>query len=82
MVTLQAGPQFGILLNQNVSLVQNGKDAFKKGNFGLAAGLQLKVLMLRIYGRYVIGLTNLNDIDNQDKWTGQGFQIGVGFTFL
>jgi hypothetical protein len=82
MITLQAGPQFGILLDQNVNLVQNGKDAFKKGNFGLVAGLQLKLAMFRVYGRYVVGLTNLNDIDNQDKWTGQGFQIGVGFTFL
>ncbi len=82
MITLQAGPQFGILLDQNVSLVENGKNAFKKGNFGLVAGLQLKLAMFRVYGRYVIGLTNLNDIDNKDKWTGQGFQLGIGFTIL
>jgi hypothetical protein len=82
MITLQAGPQFGILLDQNVSLVQNGKDAFKKGNFALVGGLQVNLASFKVYGRYAVGLTNLNDIDNKDKWTGQGFQIGVGFTFL
>jgi hypothetical protein len=82
MFTLQAGPQFGILLNQNVSLVENGKDAFKKGDLSLLAGVQLKLSALRIYGRYAIGLTNLNNIDNKEKWTSQGFQLGVGFAIL
>ncbi len=82
IITLQAGPQFGILLNQNVSVVESGKEAFKDGNFSLVGGLQLKLAMFRVYGRYIIGLTNLNDIDNSDKWTGQGFQVGVGFAIL
>jgi hypothetical protein len=82
MITLQAGPQFGILLNQNVNVVESGKEAFKSGNFSLVGGLQLKLAMFRVYGRYIVGLTNLNDIDNSDKWTGQGFQIGVGLAFL
>ena len=33
LITLQAGPQFGILLDQNKTLLQNGKDAFDKGDF-------------------------------------------------
>lgn len=82
MVSLQAGPQFGILLDNNVNLVENGKQAFKNGNLSLLGGLQLKLAMFKIYGRYAIGLTNLNDIDNKDKWTSQGFQLGIGFTIL
>ena len=31
-LTLQAGPQFGILTNKSKTLVQNGKDAFKSGD--------------------------------------------------
>src|SRR5258706_6734278 len=30
-LSLQAGPQFGILINQDKTLLQNGGDAFKKG---------------------------------------------------
>jgi Outer membrane protein beta-barrel domain len=80
--TLQAGPQFGILMDQNVKLVQNGKDAFKKGDFSLLGGVQLKFSSVRIYGRYVVGLNNINDIDNKDKWKNQGFQLGVGLAIL
>ena len=79
---LQAGPQFGILLDQNRNLLQNGKDAFSKGDFSMLAGVQIKLSSLRIYGRYVIGLSNLNDIDNQDKWKSQSIQLGLGLTIF
>lgn len=79
---VQAGPQFGMLLNNNNNLVQNGKAAFKKGDLSMLAGLQIKVGSIRVYGRYAIGLDNINDIDNKDKWKSQSFQIGVGFAIL
>ncbi|MEO6720535.1 MAG: porin family protein [Ferruginibacter sp.] len=82
ILSLQAGPQFGILMDQNVTVVQNGKEAFKKGDFSMLAGVQLKFSSFRVYGRYAIGLTNLNDIDNNDKWKSQGFQLGVGLAIL
>ncbi len=78
-LSLQAGPQFGILLDDNRTLLQNGGDAFKKGDFSLLAGAQVKLAAFRFSGRYAIGLNNINDIDNQDKWKNQGFQLSVGF---
>jgi hypothetical protein len=78
-ISLQAGPQFGILLDKNRSLLQNGSDAFKKGDFALLAGAQVKIASFRFTGRYVVGLENINDIDNKDKWKSQGFQLSVGF---
>jgi Outer membrane protein beta-barrel domain len=80
MLTLQAGPQFGILTNKSKTLVQNGKDAFKAGDFSMVGGVQLKLSSFRVYGRYVVGLNDLNDIDNKDKWKNQSIQLGVGFT--
>jgi hypothetical protein len=77
---LQAGPQFGILMNKNEALLENGKQAFKSGNVSMLAGIQLTIMHLNIYGRYAIGLSNLNDIDNQEKWRNQGFQLGLGFS--
>jgi opacity protein-like surface antigen len=77
-LSLQAGPQFGVLINQDKTLLQNGGDAFKKGDFSLLAGAQIKFSAIRITGRYVIGLNNINDIDNQDKWKSQGFQVSLG----
>ena len=80
--SLQAGPQFGILMDQNKKLLQNGQDAFKKGDFSMLGGVQLKVSNFRIYGRYALGLNNINDIDNKDKWKNQSFQVGVGLAIL
>lgn len=80
--TIQAGPQFGVLINQNEKLVQNGKDAFKKGDFSMLGGVQLKISNFRIYGRYAIGLANINDIDNKDMWKSQSFQLGIGLAIL
>ena len=77
-IHLQVGPQFGILMNQDRNFLQNGSDAFKKGDFSLAAGAQIKLAKLRITGRYVIGLNNINDIDNQDKWKNQVVQLSLG----
>ncbi|MEO6489268.1 MAG: porin family protein [Ferruginibacter sp.] len=79
-VSLQAGPQFGILMDQGNTILQNGKDAFKKGDFSLIAGLQLNISKIRLYGRYAVGLNNLNDIDDRDKWKSQTIQLGLGFT--
>lgn len=77
-LSLQAGPQFGILINQDKTLLQNGGDAFKKGEFSMLAGAQIKFSAIRITGRYGIGLNNINDIDDKDKWTSQGFQLSLG----
>jgi hypothetical protein len=78
LLTIQAGPQFGILLDQNKNLVQNGKDAFKSGDFSLGAGLQLNLLKFRVYGRFVGGVTDLNNIKSDDTWKVQAIQLGVG----
>lgn len=80
-LTLQAGPQFGILTNKSKTVLQNGQDAFKSGDFSMLAGAQVNISHLNIYARYAVGLSNLNDIDNREKWKSQSVQIGVGFTF-
>lgn len=80
LITLQAGPQFGVLMNKSKTLVQNGKDAFKSGDLSMLGGVQLNISHFKIYGRYAIGLNNINDIDNKDKWKSQSIQLGVGLT--
>jgi hypothetical protein len=78
MFSLVAGPQFGILINKNDNLLQNGQSAFASGDFGMVGGLQVNLKVLRIYGRYNIGLKNINDIGQKDKWTNQQIQLGIG----
>ena len=77
-IHLQAGPQFGILMNQDKNFLQNGEAAFKSGDFSMALGAQVKIAQFRFTGRYLIGLNNINDIDNQDKWRNEVIQLSVG----
>ncbi len=79
-VSFQVGPQYSILLNKDKSFIANGKDAFKTGDFSMLGGIQFNISKIRIYGRYAVGLSNLNDIDNKEKWKSQSAQLGVGFT--
>ena len=65
LLSLQAGPQFGILLDRNKKLLQNGKDAFDKGDFSMLGGAQIGLGKIKVSGRYFVGLNNINDIDNQ-----------------
>ena len=48
IITFQAGPQFGILLNKDQSLFDNGKEAFKSGDFSMLGGVQLNIGSLKV----------------------------------
>lgn len=77
-LSLQAGPQFGVLIDQSKTLLQNGGNAFKRGDFSMLAGVQFKVLAFRLNARYVVGLNNISDLPDDNKWKSQGFQVSVG----
>jgi hypothetical protein len=78
LLSLQAGPQFSVLIDQSKNLLQNGKEAFKSGDFSMVGGAQIHISKLRLSGRYFVGLANISDIDNQNKWKNQGFQLSLG----
>lgn len=82
IVTFQAGPQFGKLLNKDENLVQEGKNAFKDGELSLLGGIQINIANFKIGGRYFIGLNDISDIDKREKWSNQGFQLSVGLRIL
>ncbi len=77
-ITFQVGPQFGILQDKKSSVATNVQYAFKSGDFSMIAGVQLKILTFRIYGRYAIGLTNINELPDQDSWKSRTLQLGIG----
>ncbi len=78
MIALQAGPQYGILIDQNKSLLQNGKDAFKSGNFSLVGGVQVSLFRLKLYGRVVGGQTDMATIGKADTWKLRAYELGIG----
>lgn len=79
--SLSAGPQFSRITDRGESLLKNAGKAFSEGDVGLAVGGNLMLSNFRINARYIWGLKDMNNIDNQDPWKAQTAQIGVGFVF-
>lgn len=79
LFAVHAGAQYSYMVFDDENLVRDGRDAFKKNNVGLVAGGQMNLGLLFLYGRYVYGLSNVNNIDERYKWKTQQFQFGLGF---
>lgn len=82
VISFQAGPQFGVLMDKNKTLLQNGQSAFKDGDLSMLLGVQIHILSIDVYGRYMIGLDNIGDIQSQEKWKTTGFQVGVALALF
>jgi hypothetical protein len=79
MLSLQLGPEFGTILNNNTSLSGNGEKAFKKGNFSMDIGAQVNLLKFKGGVRYVYGFTDMNNIGYQESRKLRTVQLWVGF---
>jgi len=78
VLSLQIGPQFGILMNPGVTVANSTANAFKSGDFAMVGGAQVNLGPVKAGVRYVYGLTNLNNVNNADSWKTQNFQIYMG----
>lgn len=76
---LSAGPQFSILLDRGESFMKNARTAFTKGDVAVMAGANVTLGKFRVFGKYLWGLSDKNDISNEDSWRTQTARLGVGF---
>lgn len=79
ILSLQLGPQFGILMNTSENITYNGANAFKSGDFSMVVGAQLNVGGFKAGARYVYGFTNIDDVTNVDSWKSRTIQLYIGF---
>lgn len=82
LLTFHLGPQFSILTNNHQTTFQNAKNAFKNGDLSAVLGAQLNLGALNVYGRYNVGLQNINDITDSQKWKTQTVSFGLGLRIL
>ena len=81
VLVLNVGPQYSFLLNKSDNRLLDNREPFKNSDFAMVGGAQLNFRYLRIYGRYAVGLNNINDLSESNKWKSQQIQLGVGFKF-
>lgn len=75
----QVGPQFSTLLNKNKNLLKNGEDAFKNNNIAAVGGVQVNLTKIKLYARFVAGINDINNVNNESRWKNQNIQVGVGY---
>ena len=46
----------------------------------MLGGMWFQLPFVNLGARYELGLSNVNDIDNKEKWKSQAFTIFAGFT--
>lgn len=86
---LEAGPEFGLLVNAQAKGDINGqtykgnnKDAMKTFNFGVGIGLGYKFTPnLGVNARYIAGITKILKNDFGDSSKNTNFQLGVNYYF-
>jgi hypothetical protein len=79
---LQAGPQYGILLDQKKDGKENAQLAFQQGEFSFVGGAKVNLGGFFVYGRYVVGLQNINELQDQAKWRTTQWQLGIGLSLF
>jgi len=80
-VKLQLGPAYSGLLKETVDSLQSPRSIYEKGEFSAVGGIWFQLPLVNLGARYKMGLTNVNAIDDQQKWKNQSIQLFVGLTF-
>jgi Outer membrane protein beta-barrel domain len=79
ILSIQVGPQFGILMNTSENITSNGKNAFKSGDFSIVGGAQLNLGGFKGGARYIFGLSDIDDVTSVDTWNNRTIQFYIGF---
>lgn len=82
VLSIQVGPQFGILMSTSQDITSNASKAFKSGDFSIVGGAQVNLGGFKAGARYVYGFTNLDNVTNVDTWKNQNFQLYIGFRII
>ena len=84
---LEAGPQFGFKLSENIPGANNAENFAKNVDFGVGAGLGFHGKSgLGVGGRYVLGLSKVGDFEENDfadpSFRNGVIQVSLFYTFL
>ncbi|HOZ79233.1 MAG TPA: porin family protein [Ferruginibacter sp.] len=79
-IKLQFGPAYGVRLSESVDSLVNNIDIYKGGDWSAIGGLWIQLPVVHLGARYKYGLTNINSVDNREKWRAQAIQIFLGIT--
>ncbi|MES1215426.1 MAG: porin family protein [Bacteroidota bacterium] len=81
--SISAGAQYNYLVYADEDLLKDGKEAFKKNDIGVVAGVDYAVSKrVGFYGRFYYGLNDINNINTFHVWNAQEFKVGIAFSLV
>lgn len=81
-LAIELGPQYSILVNQSKDGVELARMAFKNGDFAFVGGAKLQLGGFGLYGRYVVGMQDINSLQDQNKWQTRQWQLGLSMNLF
>ena len=81
-LNFQAGPQFGVLTNAEIGS-QDVSDFYKNSDLSAAIGAGWDAPFgLQFTARYVLGLSDINDVSGGDEFRNRTFQLSIGYSLF
>jgi hypothetical protein len=81
-ISLNLGAQYTYMYFIDENLLKSNTDAFLKSDVAAIAGVTVNVANVRFIGRYMYGLSNINNVPAPKyDWNTRQFSLGIGIAF-
>lgn len=77
---LQLGPAYGSIMRQKTDSLVEGATLYRSKEWSAIGGVFIQLPFVNLGARYKLGLSNLNNIDDKQRWNSQSIQVFAGFT--
>jgi hypothetical protein len=81
-LAIELGPQYSVLMNQSKDGKELANMAFKSGEFAFVGGARLQFSGIAAYGRYVVGMQDINALQDQQHWKTRQWQLGISLNLF
>jgi hypothetical protein len=81
-LAIELGPQYSVLMSQSKDGKELASMAFKSGEFAFIGGARIQFSGIAAYGRYVVGMQDINALQEQQHWKTRQWQLGISLNLF
>jgi hypothetical protein len=81
-LAIDLGPQYSVLMSQSKDGKELANMAFKSGEFAFVGGARIQFSGIAAYGRYVVGMQDINALQDQQHWKTRQWQLGISLNLF
>jgi len=81
-LVVELGPQYSVLMSQSKDGKELANMAFNSGEFAIVGGAKIQFSGIAAYGRYVVGMQDINALQDQQHWKTRQWQLGISLNLF